>query len=62
VSALSRLGEDVRLVLIQLGIDHDEWIEKVHTAPLGDPVSVRIGQHLFTLRKEVCREIEVELQ
>ncbi|MGE3262661.1 MAG: ferrous iron transport protein A [Bacteriovoracia bacterium] len=62
VSALASLSEEVRLVLIQLGVDKDEWIEKVHVAPLGDPVSLRIGQQLFTLRKEICRQIEVELQ
>jgi Fe2+ transport system protein FeoA len=62
VSTLSRLPEEVRLVLIQLGVDQDEVIEKMHVAPLGDPVSLRIGQQLFTLRKEVCRNIEVEVQ
>ncbi|MGZ3693678.1 MAG: FeoA family protein [Bdellovibrionota bacterium] len=62
VSTLSRLDKDVRLVLVQLGVDEDEWIEKMHVAPLGDPVSLRIGQQLFTLRKEICRQIDVELQ
>lgn len=62
VRALSGLSDEVRLVLVQLGVDQDEVIEKMHTAPLGDPISLRIGQQLFTLRKEICREIEVELQ
>lgn len=61
VCAVPTLAEDVRLVLLQLGIDLGEQIEKVHTAPLGDPISVRIGHQLFTLRKEICRQIEVEL-
>ena len=57
---LAALKEEVRLVLLQLGIDQGETIEKVHAAPLGDPVSLRIGEQLFTLRSEVCRGIQVE--
>ena len=57
---LSKIAEEVRVVLAQLGLDHDEVIEKMHVAPLRDPVSLKIGEHLFTLRAEVCRKIEVE--
>lgn len=57
---LAGLKEEVRLVLLQLGIDQGETIEKVHAAPLGDPVSLRIGEQLFTLRSDVCRKIQVE--
>lgn len=59
---LSAFGDDVRLVLSQLGIDAGETIEKVHAAPLRDPVSLRIGEQLFTLRSEVCRLIQVKLE
>ncbi len=58
---LSAFGSDVRSVLVQLGVDQGETIEKVHAAPLRDPVSLRIGEQLFTLRSEVCQKIEVEL-
>jgi Fe2+ transport system protein FeoA len=58
---LSGFGEEVRSVLVQLGVDTGETIEKVHQAPLRDPVSLRIGEQLFTLRSEVCRLIKVEL-
>lgn len=61
VLGLSGFAEDVRNVLVQLGVDTGETIEKVHAAPLKDPVSLRIGDQLFTLRSEVCRQIEVEL-
>lgn len=57
---LSGFEDDIRLVLTQLGIDSGETIEKVHAAPLRDPVSLRIGEQLFTLRSEVCRKIVVE--
>lgn len=60
VLELRGFGEEVRLVLLQLGIDSGETIEKVHSAPLGEPVSLRIGEQLFTLRRDVCRQILVE--
>ena len=61
VRNLERLAPEVRLVLTQLGLDHGETVEKRHSAPLGDPITLRIGAQLFTLRKDVCRRIEVEL-
>jgi Fe2+ transport system protein FeoA len=60
VLELVGFGDEVRLVLLQLGIDAGETIEKVHSAPLGEPVSLRIGEQLFTLRRDVCRQIQVE--
>lgn len=57
---LSGLGGEVLQVLIQLGLDSGETIEKVHRAPLRDPISFRVGEQLFTLRSEVCRKIQVE--
>lgn len=56
---LRGLPSEVRLVLSQLGLDQGEEIEKCHLAPLGDPLSLRIGSQLFTLRAEICRKIEV---
>ena len=61
VLSLSAFGEEIRLVLVQLGIDPGEVIEKIHSAPLKDPVSLRIGEQVFTLRSETCRNILVEL-
>lgn len=52
--------DEIRLVLTQLGIDVGEMIEKLHDAPLRDPVSLRIGEQVFTLRAELCRKISVE--
>ncbi len=47
-------------MLAQLGLDSGETVEKVHIAPLRDPVSLRIGEQLFTLRADMCRRIQVE--
>ena len=52
--------DEIRLVLTQLGVDAGETIEKVHAAPLGDPIGLLIGEHVFTLRTELCRKILVE--
>lgn len=52
--------DEIRLVLTQLGVDVGETIQKVHAAPLGDPVSLLIGEQVFSLRKELCRNILVE--
>jgi Fe2+ transport system protein FeoA len=63
ILSLSGFGpgdDETRLVLTQLGIDAGETIEKIHDAPLRDPVSLMIGEQVFTLRKELCRKIDVE--
>ncbi|RZA08778.1 MAG: ferrous iron transport protein A [Proteobacteria bacterium] len=61
VRNLDGLAPEVRVVLTQLGLDHGETVEKRHAAPLGDPITLRIGSQLFTLRKNICQFIEVEL-
>lgn len=61
VRNLEGLTPEVRLVLTQLGLDPGETVEKRHSAPLGDPITIRIGAQLFTLRKDICRRIQVEL-
>lgn len=60
ILSVDGLSEEIRLVLSQLGIEVGEAIEKMHLAPLGDPLSLRIGEQLFTLRRELCRHIHVE--
>ncbi len=60
VLSLTGLSEEARMVLLQLGVEPGEALEKMHVAPLGDPLTIRIGEQLFTLRKEVCGLIEVE--
>lgn len=60
IVSVDGLNEEVKLVLVQLGIEPGEPIEKIQVAPLGDPLSLRIGEQLFTLRRELCRKIQVE--
>lgn len=60
LSGFGAAEDELRLVLTQLGVDVGEVIEKLHSAPLRDPVSLRIGEQVFTLRGEVCRKILVE--
>lgn len=61
IQSMAELSEEVRLVLVQLGFDQDEIIQKMHKAPLGDPTSILIGDQQFTLRAEICRKIMVEV-
>lgn len=60
LSGFDAAEDEIRLVLNQLGVDDGEVVEKLHRAPLGDPVSLRIGEQVFTLRADVCRKIRVE--
>jgi Fe2+ transport system protein FeoA len=60
LSAVGGVEDEVRLVLAQLGVDEGELLEKLHDAPLKDPISLRIGEQVFTLRAELCRKIQVE--
>ena len=60
VQKFSGLSEEICLVLTHLGIDEGEIIEKIHAAPLGDPVGLKIGEQIFSLRSEICQKILVE--
>ena len=60
LSGFGAAEDEIRLVLTQLGVDTGETIEKLHSAPLRDPISLRIGEQVFTLRTELCRKIQVE--
>lgn len=60
---LSGFGEaesEIRLVLSHLGLDPGEIVEKIRAAPLRDPISLRIGEQVFTLRREICLGVKVE--
>lgn len=54
------LGEDEAVVLTQLGFHENAEIEKVHNAPLGDPVTIRIGEKMISLRKSYLKHMMVE--
>ena len=59
ISDLS-LEMDQVVVLAQIGLAKNDLIEKIHQAPLRDPLTVRVGQNLFSLRREICRQVQVE--
>lgn len=54
------LDAERAFVLAQLGVAAGENLEKVHAAPLGDPLTLRLGEQLFALRKDLCAAVEVE--
>ncbi len=61
IQSLSALSPDHRLVLVQMGLGEGDELEKLQVAPLGDPVSLRIGTQVFTLRREVTDQVAVEV-
>ena len=61
LAGFSVSDQETCLVLHQLGVDEGEVVEKIQLAPLGDPVSLRIGEQVFTLRGDICRKIRVEV-
>lgn len=62
VKDLSGLAPEERQVLMQLGLDLGEEVEKVHIAPLGDPLGLRLGEQVFSLRISFCKKILVSTQ
>ena len=60
IESLKNLSGDQSLILCQLGFCVGDVLEKVHAAPLGDPITVRIGEQLYSLRKEICEQIQVQ--
>lgn len=60
IDNIEGLTDDEQVVLGQLGLCPQESIEKLRAAPLGDPISIRIGGgSTITLRREVCEKINV---
>jgi ferrous iron transport protein A len=54
-------GEPSRVIrLMELGLMEGEMLEMLGTAPLGDPLAVRIGGCRLALRRHEAALIEVE--
>jgi len=53
-------GEDM-FVLQEMGITPHEILELVRTAPLGDPMELRVRGYELSLRRQQARQIFVEL-
>lgn len=55
-------ADDVGLKLLEMGLLPGEKISIDKIAPLGDPISVKIGTYLLSLRKEEARTVKVQVR
>ena len=62
VHGLEAIDEDSRCRLLSLGIYPGVQIEILRTAPMGDPLQVRSGSTLISIRKREARQIMVALR
>ncbi len=52
----------IRKRLLDMGVSTGAALEILRTAPLGDPVEIRVRGYLLSLRKSEAEHIEVEVQ
>lgn len=52
---------DFQSRLYALGLYPGARVEVLHIAPLGDPLQVRVGHTLLSLRKKEAKLVEVEV-
>lgn len=45
--------------LAQIGLEVGEDVQKIQCAPLGDPVTLQIGESLIALRNELLEKVQV---
>jgi Fe2+ transport system protein FeoA len=56
VHGFADLAEDVRCRLVDLGLDEGSEVERVAAGPInGDPIAVRVGNHMIAVRRAVAR-------
>lgn len=53
--------EVVPLKLIELGFIEGNFIEILHIAPLNDPIYIQVNDSHISIRKELAKEITVEI-
>lgn len=53
--------EAVPLKLIELGFIEGNFIELLHVAPFNDPIYVKVNDSHICIRKELAKEITVEI-
>lgn len=54
-------AQDAPLILEQLGLFPGVILEVLHTAPLGDPLTIKIAKkQSFALERSLCQNIIVE--
>ena len=60
IMELSR--NDLSLKLLEMGFLPGETVIMHKVAPLGDPISVKIGTYVLSLRKEEAEAVIVQVQ
>lgn len=52
------MGDEVRL--ISLGIQENKCLKVIRRAPMGDPIQIKIGNALLSIRKSEARHISID--
>lgn len=50
----------VAVYLLERGVVPGEWLEVERVAPSGDPIAIRVSDHLLCLRKQEASSIRVK--
>lgn len=53
--------ESVPLKLIELGFIEGNFVELLHIAPFSDPIYVKVSDSHISIRKDLAKEITVEI-
>ncbi|MDD2231322.1 MAG: FeoA family protein [Sphaerochaetaceae bacterium] len=63
-AVITKVGgkDEFRLRLLDMGLLPRTKVIIVKTAPMGDPIELKVRGYALTLRKEDVSEIEVEVQ
>lgn len=51
----------VPLKLIELGFIESNFVELLHIAPFNDPIYVKVNDSHISIRKELAKEITIEI-
>ncbi len=54
-------GMPIRRKLMEMGLTSDAVVEVVRTAPLGDPIQIKVRGYCLSLRKSEADRVEVEV-
>lgn len=54
------LASEISSKLLEMGLYVGKEIEVLYKAPFGDPIAVRVGDYVLSMRKSEAKLIEVE--
>ena len=54
------LNTELASKLMEMGIYCGKQLQIIYTAPMGDPLAVRIGSYVLSMRKDEAKNILVE--